>query len=132
MTTVKRKILISRSATVDISLRESRESEKSQKRTETIADAVPWALGEGKEVRPAVGEVGGAGHARGVEPALGDKRVGVGAPHAREAVDGARGDVDDLAPCHWDLVQDVLAVRRADRPAQRDHVVGLHHLFCVR
>jgi hypothetical protein len=101
-------------------------------RTEPVPDAGARALGESEDASPAIREVFGAGScAGGVEPALGDEHVGVGAPDARKAVGGTRGDVDHLALRDGDLVQDVLAVRRADRPAQRDHVVGLDDFLGV-
>ena len=78
----------------------------------------------------------------GVEPALGDILGGVRPPDACEAVDGTRGDVDDLAACHRDLVENMgrrlraaaaaAAAGHTDRPAQGDDVVVLDDLFCVR
>lgn len=99
--------------------------------TQPIADTRPRPLGEGENARPAVGEVAAGGHARGIEPARRVELVGVGPPDAREAVDGARGDVDHLALSDRDFVQDAFAVRRADRPPQRDHVVLFYHLLRV-
>ena len=88
------------------------------KLTESETDTRPRTFRKGENPRPAVGEVGRVGDTRGVgiEPALGDKLFSVGTPDAREAVDGTGGDVDDLALCDWDLVEDVLAVGRANRP----------------
>lgn len=90
---------------------------QSIKRTEPEADTRPRTFGKGENPRPAIGEDVGGGHAGGVEPALGDKLVGVGPPHACETGDGTRGDVDHLALCDRDLVEEVLAVCRTDRPA---------------
>jgi len=87
------------------------------KLTQPEADTRPGTFGKGENARPAIGQVVCIGHAGRIEPALGDKRVRVGAPDALQAIDGARGDVDDLALCDWDLVEDVLAVGRADWPA---------------
>jgi hypothetical protein len=137
--TVKRKILISRSArentdrkrgTINLSAFTNRATSK--RLTEPVADTHPRSLREGKYPRPAIRQVVAVGHARGVEPPLGHKCVGVGTPHAREAVDGARGDVDDLALCDGDAVEDALAVRGADWPAQGDDIVGLDHFLGVR